>query len=197
MDVQGTKAIRNSDAFEEGVETGDGGMFRPDGASRASARGSSSKEGMGMLRGTPKSWILLAATFVAGCSGETGTLQSASVESCMQCHNGTLEGDYSGPGIENPHPFAGADQIRCTTCHGGNPNGTDALTSHVPPPPQIGDDAFRTTNAKAYFNRLTLQQAAAWLPMMAPSKSTSRSVPQATAAPATSRTATRTASRAA
>jgi hypothetical protein len=30
------------------------------------------------------------------------------------------------------------------------------LTSHVPAPPQIGDEAFQTTNARAYFNRLTL-----------------------------------------
>mgnify|MGYP003859691489 CR=1 FL=1 len=109
-----------------------------------------------MLHSRPVVLMLVAAALCAGCSGETGTLQSAAVESCMQCHNGTLENDYSGPGIENPHPFEGAANIRCTTCHGGNPNGTDMVTSHVPPPPEIGDDAFQTTNAKAYFNRLTL-----------------------------------------
>jgi hypothetical protein len=74
----------------------------------------------------------------------------------MQCHNGTLENDYSGPGIENPHPFLGASTIACTTCHGGNPNGTDLASSHVPPPPEIGTEAFQLTNDKAWFNRLTL-----------------------------------------
>lgn len=92
----------------------------------------------------------------SGCSGETGSLQAQAVESCMLCHNGALENDYSGPGVENPHPFAGADSIRCTTCHGGNPDGTDLATSHVPPPPQVGDEAHQTVDAKAYFNRLTL-----------------------------------------
>lgn len=96
------------------------------------------------------------AGLFAACSGDTGTLQTAAVESCMQCHNGTLENDYSGPGIENPHPFTGAANVRCTTCHGGNPDGADMVSSHVPPPPQVGDEAFQTTNAKAYFNRLTL-----------------------------------------
>jgi len=113
-----------------------------------------------MLHGKPD-WasVVLVASLAfsfASCSGDTGTLTSAGVESCMQCHNGTLTNDYSGPGIENPHPFTGAANILCTTCHGGNPNGTDMLSSHVPPPPQVGDEAFQTTNAKAYFNRLTL-----------------------------------------
>lgn len=113
-----------------------------------------------MLRGRP-GWTFvsiaaIAGLVLAGCSGDTGTLTSASVQSCMQCHNGSLENDYSGPGIENPHPFTGASTILCTTCHGGNPDGTDLASSHVPPPPQIGDEAFQTTNAKAYFNRLTL-----------------------------------------
>lgn len=93
---------------------------------------------------------------LAACSGETSTLQGQAVQSCMLCHNGSLENDYSGPGIENPHPFAGAAEIQCTGCHGGNPNGTDVLTSHVPPPPQVGDREFQRTNARAYFNRLTL-----------------------------------------
>jgi len=91
-----------------------------------------------------------------GCSGETGTLTQQSTSSCMLCHNGSLVEDYSGPGIENPHPFPGAEAIACTTCHGGNGNGEDELTSHVPPPPEIGDEPFQTTNARAYFNRLTL-----------------------------------------
>ncbi|MCE9592866.1 MAG: cytochrome c3 family protein [Planctomycetes bacterium] len=95
-------------------------------------------------------WVL------AGCSGETSQLQTKSSESCMLCHNGSLEDDYSGPGIENPHAFVGAGALLCTQCHGGNPNGTDELTSHVPPPPQIGDALNQTNDAKAYFNRLTL-----------------------------------------
>ncbi len=98
----------------------------------------------------------LALAALAACSGETGSLQVQAVSSCMLCHNGSLEGDYSGPGIENPHPFTGAASLQCTECHGGNPNGTDLATSHVPPPPEIGDETFQTTNAKAYFNRLTL-----------------------------------------
>ncbi len=92
----------------------------------------------------------------ASCSGETGSLQTQQAESCMLCHNGSLKNDYKGPGIENPHPFPGAANIMCSTCHGGNPNADDVLTAHVPPPPEIGDDAFQDNNAKAYFNRLTL-----------------------------------------
>lgn len=98
----------------------------------------------------------LAAALIAACGGDTGSLTTATVESCMQCHNGSLRDDYGGPGIENPHPFGTADEIKCTTCHGGNGDGTDQLSSHVPPPPQIGDEAFQTGNATAYFNRLTL-----------------------------------------
>ncbi len=102
-------------------------------------------------------WLAAAGlALVAACSGETSTLTVQTAESCMLCHNGSLRDDYSGPGIENPHPFPGASNIRCTTCHGGDPNGTDMLSSHVPPPPQIGDDAFQDVNALAYFNRLTL-----------------------------------------
>src|SRR5215204_2305703 len=71
---------------------------------------------------------------LAACSGETSSLSTQNAESCMLCHNGSLENDYSGPGIENPHPFTGAAQILCTTCHGGHADGTDMLTSHVPPP---------------------------------------------------------------
>ncbi|MBL8863664.1 MAG: hypothetical protein JNK02_16865 [Planctomycetes bacterium] len=93
---------------------------------------------------------------LAGCSGETSTLTVQSASSCMLCHNGSLGEDYSGPGIENPHPFPGASNLSCTDCHGGDPNGTDMLSSHVPPPPQIGDRAFQEQNALAYFNRLTL-----------------------------------------
>jgi len=74
----------------------------------------------------------------------------------MLCHNGSLEEDYGGPGIENPHPFPGAEALACTTCHGGNPAGADQLASHVPPPPEIGDEAYQATHARAYFNRLTL-----------------------------------------
>jgi len=98
---------------------------------------------------------VLALALLGACSGETGRLAESSATSCMQCHNGSQHNDYSGPGIENPHPFAGADMLDCVACHGGNPDGSDALSSHVPPPPQIGDEQNLTTNAKAYFNRLT------------------------------------------
>ena len=77
-------------------------------------------------------------------------------ESCMQCHNGSTQNDFAGPGLENPHPFGDAAMMRCTTCHGGNPEGVDAVTSHVPPPPEIGDDAKQQVDPVAYFNRLTL-----------------------------------------
>jgi hypothetical protein len=106
--------------------------------------------------------MVVAAALFAGCGGggDTSTLQPAQVESCMQCHNGTVLSDYSGPGLENPHPFDGAANIRCTTCHGGNPDGTDMASSHVPPPPQIGDRTFRAGNgsaaATANFNKQTL-----------------------------------------
>ncbi len=74
----------------------------------------------------------------------------------MLCHNGSNKDDYAGPGMENPHPFAGADDLSCTDCHGGDPTGTDKATSHVPAPPEIGDRAFWEQNRRAYFNRLTL-----------------------------------------
>ncbi len=103
--------------------------------------------------------LLLALIPLSGCGGESdnrdGGAQTA--QSCMTCHNGSPDrNDYSGPGLENPHPFPGANQLLCTACHGGNPNGEDELTSHVPPPPQIGDRAFQITNRFAFFNRLTL-----------------------------------------
>ncbi len=99
----------------------------------------------------------LALAFVAACGGgDTGSLTTVQVESCMQCHNGTLTRDYAGPGIENPHPFTGADKIKCTVCHGGNGQGADLAASHVPPPPDIGDRMFRQTNAEANFNKQTL-----------------------------------------
>ena len=98
----------------------------------------------------------LVVGLLAACSSETGTLTQQQTSSCMLCHNGSLGNDYSGPGIENPHPFPGASNLLCTDCHGGNGQGADQLTSHVPPPPQVGDRAFQTNNARAYFNRLTL-----------------------------------------
>ena len=97
------------------------------------------------------------STTLAACSGgDGGSLTVQSSSSCMQCHNGSLTEDYSGPGIENPHPFPGAENITCTACHGGNALGEDQLTSHVPPPPEIGDRDQWDNDARAYFNRLTL-----------------------------------------
>ena len=112
---------------------------------------------MGAIRGRRAGALgFVVATLLAACSGDTSTLTTAAVESCMQCHNGTLQNDYGGPGIENPHPFPGADTIHCTVCHGGNGQGTDMLSSHVPPPPEVGSEANQLVNARAYFNRLTL-----------------------------------------
>lgn len=99
--------------------------------------------------------VALASCGGAG-GGETKNLQAQAAESCMQCHNASLTNNYSGPGIENPHPFPGAANLLCTSCHGGNGNGDDQITSHVPPPPEIGDDANLVSNRHAYFNRLTL-----------------------------------------
>lgn len=99
--------------------------------------------------------------FVSGCLGEAGDGQiAATAQSCMTCHNGSQHDDYAGSGIENPHPFPGADLLQCTVCHGGNPAGQGVDDSHVPPPPQIGDREFQAGNDDenrfAYFNKLTL-----------------------------------------
>ncbi len=76
-------------------------------------------------------------------------------ESCTTCHNGASSDDYSGPGIENPHPFGAADVLKCTTCHGGDPDAVAADDAHVPRPPEIGDDANLVADPRAYFNYLT------------------------------------------
>lgn len=103
-----------------------------------------------------KSVLLLGlATLFSGC-GESGLSGDDAVSSCMQCHNGSVTGDYAGPGLPNPHPFPGADNLTCITCHGGNNKGTDKVTSHVPPPPEIGDRDYQLTHRTAWFNRLTL-----------------------------------------
>ena len=81
---------------------------------------------------------------------------AADAESCMTCHNGSDRNDYAGTGLSNPHPFDGAQKIRCTVCHGGNGQASDKELAHVPPPPEIGDDLNLTLDPVAYFNRLTL-----------------------------------------
>ena len=81
---------------------------------------------------------------------------AAEAESCMTCHNGSNNNDYAGTGLSNPHPFSGAQNIRCTVCHGGNGQESNKDLAHVPPPPQIGDDLNQTLDPVAYFNRLTL-----------------------------------------
>lgn len=104
----------------------------------------------------------LALTILVGCgsggssSSDDPTVVAATAESCMNCHNGSIHNDYAGPGLENPHPFPGAGTLLCTTCHGGNGDGVGAADSHVPPPPEIGDEANQENNNHAYFNRLTL-----------------------------------------
>ena len=112
----------------------------------------------GRLGGLAVAALLASAlASLPGCfANDTASLSTQSATSCMQCHNASLANDYSGPGIENPHPFPGADNIACTTCHGGNPNGATAAASHVPPPPEIGDEQNQITDREAYFNRLTL-----------------------------------------
>ncbi len=76
---------------------------------------------------------------------------------CMQCHNGAQDGEtYSGPGLMNPHPFPGAANVGCVTCHGGDGDGVGKRGSHVPPPPAIGDAAQQVEDARAFFLRRTL-----------------------------------------
>ena len=92
-------------------------------------------------------------------SQATMTVDYATVtaaETCMTCHNGSAQNDYTGNGLTNPHPFAGAQNIRCTVCHGGNGQGQGKDGSHVPVPPQIGGDQNLINDPVAYFNRLTL-----------------------------------------
>ena len=77
-------------------------------------------------------------------------------ESCMTCHNGSDKNDYADDGLVNPHPFAGAQNIRCTVCHGGNGEENGKDDSHVPPPPSMATNQQLIDDPKAYFNRLTL-----------------------------------------
>jgi hypothetical protein len=97
--------------------------------------------------------VAALALGLVACSRSSG---DSSAESCMTCHNASQANDYAGPGLENPHPFPGAGNLRCTACHGGNPSGADKDESHVPPPPEIGDRANLAVDDHAYFNRLTL-----------------------------------------
>jgi len=92
--------------------------------------------------------IAVGVGVIGSCTSNTDTLVSES-QSCMLCHNGSHQDDYAGPGMENPHPIDGMAPILCTGCHGGNPDGTDALSSHIPPPPEIGDREFQDHNAFA------------------------------------------------
>lgn len=100
--------------------------------------------------------LALVLAFPACSGGDAPEALTRASQSCMGCHNGSGHDDYSGPGITNPHPFAPADNLTCTTCHGGNAAGTDKETSHVPPPPEIGDRENQKRNAEAWFNKLTL-----------------------------------------
>ncbi|HEX5051649.1 MAG TPA: hypothetical protein VFZ65_07760 [Planctomycetota bacterium] len=102
--------------------------------------------------------VLAASLLQTSCVDQVGRSASVSTsESCMKCHNGSQHDDYAGSGLENPHQFPGdAEVLKCTVCHGGNPNGVDAASSHVPPPPEIGDRQFQDNDAHAWFNKLTL-----------------------------------------
>ncbi len=101
--------------------------------------------------------VAVATVIGPACVDQSGREASlATAESCMKCHNGSLHDDYAGPGLENPHEFPGAENLTCTQCHGGNPDGVDAATSHVPPPPSIGDREQQARDPHAYFNKLTL-----------------------------------------
>ncbi|MEM7233306.1 MAG: hypothetical protein AAF517_14105 [Planctomycetota bacterium] len=100
--------------------------------------------------------LLLSLTSCWESEDANAIAVSGKVESCMTCHNGSDHNDYNGSGLENPHPFPGAGSLKCTECHGGDPNGATAATAHVPPPEEIGDEEQQLNNRHAYFNRLTL-----------------------------------------
>lgn len=114
-----------------------------------------------LLAGVTPYALAFSLLVLAGCSGggggsDEGSNVTPTAESCMSCHNGGFHNDYGGGGLENPHPFPGAATIACSTCHGGAGGGITAAGSHVPPPPEIGDEANQVDDAQAYFNRLTL-----------------------------------------
>ena len=122
-------------------------MHRADGTGELARRGASA--GAFLV-------ALLSWTGLAACGDADGRQETAAVQSCMTCHNGSQANDYSGPGLEDPHPFGNAANMTCTTCHGGNPGASGKDGAHVPPPPEIGDRQNWITNREAYFNRLTL-----------------------------------------
>jgi hypothetical protein len=89
--------------------------------------------------------------------GQVAPVEPQEPESCMLCHNGSETGnDYKGNGISNPHPFEGADNIKCTTCHGGDGKARNKLDAHVPAHPKIGNKQYQAQNPGAAFNRITL-----------------------------------------
>lgn len=98
----------------------------------------------------------VAIAIASSCETDARLASVATGQSCMSCHNGSQHDDYSGPGLQDPHPFGDAAGMLCTECHGGNPNGTDKDSSHVPTPPDIGEREDWLQNRTAYFNRLTL-----------------------------------------
>jgi hypothetical protein len=75
----------------------------------------------------------------------------------MTCHNGADPfGDkWSGNLLSNPHPFGAAAFLDCTECHGGNGEGNGRDESHVPVPPEIGNETNLINDAISYFNYLT------------------------------------------
>jgi hypothetical protein len=105
-----------------------------------------------------RTWVAawVALSLLGACVESGGRRSAAPAESCMTCHNGSQHDDYTGPGIEDPHPFGAGANMRCTTCHGGDPDGAGKDDSHVPAPPEIGDRDNLTNDREAYFNRLTL-----------------------------------------
>ena len=70
--------------------------------------------------------VTMCATIIQGCSRNSSNNNVAqhATESCVLCHNGSVNplDNYSGSGIENPHPKGGsvAGNLACTECHGGS-----------------------------------------------------------------------------
>jgi hypothetical protein len=88
---------------------------------------------------------------------DTGPPDLGQAQSCMTCHNGSLNDDYAGTGIENPHwsDDPAVQYLQCTVCHGGDGAAAAKDDAHVPPPPEVGDDAQRAVDPAAHFQYLT------------------------------------------
>jgi uncharacterized Zn-binding protein involved in type VI secretion len=71
-------------------------------------------------------------------------------ESCVQCH---APGGRGVAGLEDPHPWF---YVKCTDCHGGDPNATTQELAHVAiPGPMANPQWPGRPNVQYYYNYLT------------------------------------------